>query len=185
MCARVVKLCPVVNVLLILEIRDVETRMVKRKARAYQEDLCNIETQNGEGGLSLHLPLPIASHQGAMQSLQRKNRTTTTQNSQIKQSQNKINLHLFLCSLHRRFYLPIILRPFIRDMHMRISDFIKLWRSWYLACKLLECLALGLRDKQGGENTNEHEKGINLHYVVQPWASCGTRWCTSRAQWAD
>lgn len=39
--------------------------------------------------------------------------------------------------------------------------------------ELLEGFALGLLDEQGGEDTAEHEKGVDLQDVVEPWAGVG------------
>lgn len=41
--------------------------------------------------------------------------------------------------------------------------------------ELLESLALGFLDEQGGENAAEHEKGVDLEDVVEPrvFVRCG------------
>lgn len=52
-----------------------------------------------------------------------------------------------------------------------------------LAGQLLESLALGLGDEEGGEDTAEHEEREDLHDVVEPWRlvvgggmALGTEW---------
>lgn len=47
--------------------------------------------------------------------------------------------------------------------------------AWHFAGKLLEGLALRLRDEQGGEATAQHEQGEDLHDVRQPrrWVGLG------------
>jgi hypothetical protein len=47
---------------------------------------------------------------------------------------------------------------------------IKLRSTRDLAGKLLESLALCLRDEEGGEAAQQHEEGVNLHDVVEPRA---------------
>jgi hypothetical protein len=46
----------------------------------------------------------------------------------------------------------------------------------HLAGQLLESLALGLGDQESGEDTAQHEQGVDLHDVVEPGAFvCGSR----------
>jgi hypothetical protein len=47
---------------------------------------------------------------------------------------------------------------------------IKLRSTRDLAGKLLKSLALCLRDEEGGEAAQQHEKGVDLHDVVEPRA---------------
>lgn len=47
---------------------------------------------------------------------------------------------------------------------------IKLRRARNLTRKLLEGLALRLRDEEGGEAAHEHEEGVDFHDVVEPRA---------------
>ena len=57
-------------------------------------------------------------------------------------------------------------------------------RPWHLARQFLERLTLRLRNQQCGKDTTQHEEGIDLHDVVEPWGSvrCG---CTADAERAD
>jgi hypothetical protein len=50
--------------------------------------------------------------------------------------------------------------------------------------QLLEGLALGLGDEEGGEDTAEHEQGVDLHDVVEPGALVGGC-CAAGAERSD
>jgi hypothetical protein len=53
-----------------------------------------------------------------------------------------------------------------------------------LAGQLLESLALGLGDEESGEDTAQHEQGVDLHDVVEPRALvCGS--CAADAEGSD
>jgi hypothetical protein len=60
---------------------------------------------------------------------------------------------------------------------------IKLRSTRNLAGKLLESLALGLGDEEGGEAAQQHEEGVYLHDVVEPRALVrgGGATCAERA----
>lgn len=45
--------------------------------------------------------------------------------------------------------------------------------AWNLSSELLESLALGLGDEEGGEDADEHEESEDLHDVVEPWGAVG------------
>ena len=53
------------------------------------------------------------------------------------------------------------------------EGWVVLGRAGHLASKLLESLALGFRDQQCGENTAQHEEGVDFHDVVEPWVRVG------------
>jgi hypothetical protein len=52
--------------------------------------------------------------------------------------------------------------------HASRKSRIVLGRAGDLASKLLESLALGLRDQKSGEATEKHEESVDLHDVVEP-----------------
>ena len=50
-----------------------------------------------------------------------------------------------------------------------------------------ECLegeSLGLRNAEGGEDSEEHEEGVDLQDVVEPWV-CIRLCCTANAKWSN
>lgn len=68
---------------------------------------------------------------------------------------------------------------------MPAADGIVVGRAGHLARQFLERLALGLRDEQGGEDTEQHEERENLHHVIEPrGGGCagGTRGRAARPQ---
>ena len=48
------------------------------------------------------------------------------------------------------------------------KSWIVLWCAWHFACELLKSLALGLRDEEGREDTQQHEQREYLQDMVEP-----------------
>jgi hypothetical protein len=51
--------------------------------------------------------------------------------------------------------------------------------------EVLECAALGLRDKKSGKDTREHKGGEYLHNMVEPRAGVGGGWFTTDTEGRD
>lgn len=64
--------------------------------------------------------------------------------------------------------LLLLTRIVPRNRHAARKSRVVLRRAGDLASKLLESLALGLGDQKGGEATQQHEEGVDLHDVVEP-----------------
>lgn len=58
-------------------------------------------------------------------------------------------------------------------MEVTSSSGVVVWSARDLASELLESFALGLWDQKGSEDTKEHEEGVDLHDVVEPWGGVG------------
>ncbi len=57
--------------------------------------------------------------------------------------------------------------------------------KFVLASQILEGLSLGLWDEEGSEDTGEHEDGVDLHDMVEPWAGAGLGRCTAGSERSD
>lgn len=70
--------------------------------------------------------------------------------------------------------VPLLLvRRVVDARHTTRQSRVILGGTRHLAGELLEGLALGLGDEEGGEDTAEHEQGVDLHDVVEPGALVG------------
>lgn len=69
--------------------------------------------------------------------------------------------------------LLLISRVHPGDRHATGKRRVELGSTGHLASKLLESLALGLGDEEGGEATKKHEQGVDLHDMVEPRALVG------------
>jgi len=78
----------------------------------------------------------------------------------------------------------LLVRRVVNARHTACKSGVVLRRAGHLAGQLLESLALGLRDEKGGEDTAQHEQGVDLHDVVEPGALVGGS-CATGAEGAD
>ena len=65
------------------------------------------------------------------------------------------------------------------------EGWVVLGRAGHLASKLLESLALGLGNEEGGEDTAQHEEGVDLHDVVEPRVGVGLCRVAASAEGTD
>lgn len=93
-------------------------------------------------------------------------------------------LHLLSRMLGSLLLLNLIARMVgvVAKIVMAAEARVVLGRTWHLASKLLESLALGFRDQQCGENTAQHEEGVDFHDVVEPWVRVGLCRVTAGAE---
>jgi hypothetical protein len=66
-----------------------------------------------------------------------------------------------------------LVRRIVDARHTTRQSRVVLGGTRHLAGELLEGLALGLGDEEGGEDTAQHEQGVDLHDVVEPGAFVG------------